>query len=47
MAKFGFIHDKLDIKLLVLYLKAAAPAPPGRAAFPPLYAAAVITGWLR
>ena len=27
MAKFGFIHDKLDIKLLVLYIMDRAAAP--------------------
>lgn len=27
MARFGFIHDKLDIKFLVLYLMARAAAP--------------------
>ena len=27
MAKFGFIHDKLDIKLLVLYIMNRAAAP--------------------
>ena len=30
MAKYGFIHDKLDIKMLVLYLldRAAGPISP-------------------
>lgn len=27
MARYGFIHDKLDIKLLILYLTARAAAP--------------------
>lgn len=27
MARYGFIHDKLDIKFLILYLMARAAAP--------------------
>ena len=31
MARYGFIHDKLDIKFLVLYLMARVAAPSDRA----------------
>ena len=32
MAEFGFIHDKLDIKILILFILARLPGPVGSAA---------------
>ncbi|MCL1828623.1 MAG: DUF4364 family protein [Oscillospiraceae bacterium] len=32
MAEFGFIHDKLDIKILILFILARLPGPIGAAA---------------